>query len=99
MRRNAAGAETALGFAEMGSTPMGKVREVWLGPVALLGTFRTLSICSFEENATGETLSCGLNNNSKYSAFKLPLGMLRVGFSQVTILNILHTCMHERRQL
>lgn len=68
---------TALRFAEMGSRPMGRVRGVWLGPVTLLGTFRTLSACSFEQifkqNSVGETLSCGLNETSKHLAFKLPL--------------------------
>lgn len=64
---------TARRFAEMGSRPMGRVRGVWLGAVH----FRTLSICSFEQiskqNTIGETLSSGLNDTSKYLAFKLPL--------------------------
>lgn len=68
---------TALRFAEMGSRPMGRVRGIWLGPVTLLGTFRTLNICSFEQiskqNAIGETLCCSLKDTSKYLAFKLPL--------------------------
>lgn len=55
---------------------MGRVGGGWSGRVRLLGAFRTLTVCSFEQismqNAIGETFSSSLNDSSKYLAFKLP---------------------------